>query len=105
MQPLPGERISSRGRFQVASREVLDGVAAELGHLRSRGLEPEDDGLLIAAALFRSMGLPYDALDALSDLEGQGDGWGEELHAFRERLVAELERPETADESGSAGGS
>jgi hypothetical protein len=105
VEPLPGERVGVRSRFQVASREVLDGVAAELGQLRSRGLEPEEDGLLIAAALFRSMGLPYDALDALSDLEAHGDGWSQELHAFRERLVVELERPETADESEDDAGS
>jgi len=105
VEPIPGERVGARGRFQVASREVLDGVAAELGQLRNRGLEPEEDGLLIAAALFRSMGLPYDALDALSDLEAQGDGWSHELRAFRARLVAELERPETPDESDDAGGS
>jgi hypothetical protein len=91
--PLPGTETGPRARFQVASREILDDVARELGELRARGLDPEGDGLLPAAALFRSMALPYDALSVLEELRARGDLWSEGLRAFAGRLDAELNDP------------
>lgn len=91
--PLPGTDVGPRARFHVASREILDEVARELGGLRARGLDPEADGLLVAAALFRSMALPYDALAILEDLRERGDPWSGELEAFGERLRHDLADP------------
>jgi hypothetical protein len=87
---LPAGRISRRATFSVAPREVMDGVARELGHLRVAGLDPAADGLLAAAILFRSLGLPYDAADALSALRERGEPWSPGLEAFGQRLRADL---------------
>ncbi len=95
IEPLPGDRIGPRATFVVASREILDEVAQELGKLRQRGLDPEDDGRLAAAAVFRSMGFPYDALDILRELEAAGDPLAPGVRDFHRRLVDELASPET----------
>lgn len=95
IEPLPGDRIGPRATFVVASREILDEVAQELGKLRQRGLDPEDDGRLAAAAVFRSMGFPYDALDILQELEAAGDPLAPGVRDFHRRLVDELASPET----------
>lgn len=90
---LPGTLVSPRAPFQVAPRPVLDDVARELGRLRERGLDPEGDGLLPAVALYRSMALPYDALDALETLARLGDRRSPELRTLHDRLRAELTEP------------
>jgi len=87
---LPEGRVSRRAAFSVAPREVMDGVARELGQLRMAGMDPSGDGLLAAAILFRSLGLPYDAADALSALRERGEPWSPGLEAFGQRLHAEL---------------
>ena len=95
VEPRPGDRIGPRAAFQVASREILDELARELGGLRQRGLDPEGDGRLAAAAIFRSMGFPYDALDFLVALEASGDPWAPEVQDFHRRLVEELTSSDT----------
>ena len=95
VEPLPGDRIGPRATFIVAPREILDEVAQELGGLRRRGLDPEGDGRLAAAAVFRSMGFAYDALDTLTDLQAAGDPLGPEVTEFHRRLVDELASSET----------
>lgn len=86
----PAGNAGPSARFRVASRDVLDHVARELGRLRDLGLDPEEAGLLPAAALFRSMNLPYDAKAALDELRRRGDPWSEGLARFDRRLDAEL---------------
>ncbi|MEX2531940.1 MAG: hypothetical protein WD960_14320 [Gemmatimonadota bacterium] len=87
---LPGEASGPSAVFSVASRELLDEVAGELSRLRGMGLDPEGEGLLVAAALFRSLRLPYDALAALEALEARGDPWSPELVRFHDRIRAGL---------------
>ncbi len=101
VDPFPGGRVSTRATFKVASREVLDEVASELGRMREAGLDPGGDGLLAAAIVFRALGLPYDAADALAELSTRAEPWSPELTAFRQRLADELEpRTEAENETG-----
>ncbi|TVR66024.1 MAG: hypothetical protein EA422_02850 [Gemmatimonadales bacterium] len=95
VEPRPGDRISPRASFHVASREILDELAQELGKLRQRGLDPDGDGRLPAAAIFRSMGFPYDAMDTLEALAATGDPLAPEVQDFRRRLVEELGSSDT----------
>jgi hypothetical protein len=99
VESLPGQRVGPRATFRVASRDVLDGLAQALGRLRSMGLDPEEDGRLAAAALFRSMALPYDALDALSRLQETDQPWSPALEAFHRRLIRDLGRANGAPDT------
>lgn len=100
---IPAHRVGPRATFHVAAREVLDELARELSRLRDMGLDPEGDGRLAAAALFRSMALPYDALDALTRLRDTREPWSGQLEAFHRRLVHDLSEPQHL--SGEAGSS
>lgn len=93
VETIPEGQIGPRARFQVASRDVMDEVATHLGRLREMGLDPEEEGILAAAGIFRSMGLPYDALDAIHLLQEGDDPWGPELQDFHSRLVQDLATP------------
>jgi len=83
---MPGDVMGPPATFSIASRELLDEVAEVLGRLRAMGLDPEEDGLLVAAALFRSLRLPYDALAALEALQALGDPWSPDLVRFHDRV-------------------
>ncbi len=83
---MPGEAMGPPATFSIASRELLDEVAEALGRMRAMGLDPEENGLLVAAALFRSLRLPYDALAALEALQALGDPWSPDLVRFHDRV-------------------
>lgn len=98
VETIPQGQVGPRARFRVASREILDEVADQLGRLREMGLDPEDDGILAAAGIFRTMGLPYDALDTLRLLQEAPDPWGPELQGFYQRLTEDLTHTDEIDD-------
>lgn len=83
---LPGGRMAGEERFRVLDADAADGVAAFLASLRDAGVDPQGDGLLVAAMVYADLGLLHDAAEALARLAAETDAAGRDplvdlLHA------------------------
>jgi len=76
-----GGRPAPEQKFRIASQEEETKLAAALADLRAAGLDPETDGLLVSALLYREAGLYYDARAALDRIDVQAAG--PEIHQLR----------------------
>ncbi len=76
-------RAAPPQRFRVATRQENAALAAKLRELRRMGLDPEGDGLFLAAVIYRDAGFFYDAQAALDRLTATGAATGRDFHLLR----------------------
>lgn len=67
-----GGRPTREQRFRVMGPEDGQALAETLERIRSLGMDPQGDGLFLAAVVYRDMELWYDAASALEGVEGGG---------------------------------
>lgn len=75
--------------FRVATAEEQAEVDAALAALAAAGLDPEAEGLLVAAVVLREAGFLYDARTALDRLEERGE-LGPEARLLRAEVLDSL---------------
>lgn len=84
-----GGRAAPPQRFRIAAQVELDSVNAQLEQLRAVGLDPQGDGSLLAAVVYRQAGLLHEALAALDRVALAG-GAGAEFRRMRGEIYAQL---------------
>lgn len=94
----PRGRPAQPQTFRVAGEPERAAIAHALDALRAAGLDPDGDGLLLAAIAYRDAGLVYRARAALDRLEATGGPLGPEALLLRARLL------EAAGDSAAADG-
>jgi hypothetical protein len=70
--PLVSGRLSERHAFRTLDEDRHRALSEDLALLAEAGLDPSDDGLLLAAIIYRDYDLFYDAHQALRELEASG---------------------------------
>lgn len=85
-----GGRASPPQRFRVAPWLAVDSVNARLAELREAEIDPEQDGLFLAALLWLEGGFPYEAARALDRLAARGEGSGRPFHQLRGEVYDRL---------------
>jgi len=75
-------RIGQQMEFRVLDAERYAAIQAAMDAMSASGLDPAEDGLFVAAVVYRDAGLVYDAAAALERLAAEGTG-GRLLHLMR----------------------
>ena len=95
--PLESGRLAERHAFRVLDEEGTGALEGELERLVSSGLDPEGDGLFLAAVLYRDYGLFYDALAALEELEATGSEMSRDALLLKGEVLDALGRLDEAE--------
>lgn len=90
-------RISQVQRFRVATDEEALALEGALQLLRDAGLDPEGDGLLLAALAYRDAGFLYEAAHALDRAAAGGAQLDAAFHLLRGEVYDALGRLDEAE--------
>lgn len=90
-------RVARPQEFRIADPETYTDVAMNLQALSEMGLEPERDGLLLAAIVYLDTGLFYDALVALRALETDEERLGPDVLLLMGEALAAMGRYDEAE--------
>jgi hypothetical protein len=85
----PSGRPALLQTFRVATADEQAEVDSALAALAAAGLDPESEGLLVAAVILRDAGFLYDARTALDRLEERGE-LGREARLLRAEILDSL---------------
>ncbi len=97
--PLESGRLAERHAFRVAEEGTVADVRTDLERLEELGLDPETDGLFLAALIYRDHGLYYDAHRALSRLDESGDEMNQDALLLLGEILDVLGRLDDASEA------
>jgi hypothetical protein len=107
--PMPGGRFGGEERFRVMDASTLEELGSFHDALTDAGVDPEGDGLLVAAMFFADLGLLFDAERSLARLaegtaESDRDPIVDLLHAqVLERLGRTAEATAAFDRAARGG--
>ena len=82
--------------FTVASEEAYRSVSDNLESLAAAGLDPDDDGLFLAAVVYREAGFYYEAARALQSLNETGTPMSAEAYFLLGEVLDTLGRVDEA---------
>jgi hypothetical protein len=88
--PVGSGRVAQEGTFRVIGESARGEVMDELAFLADMGMDPEDDGLFLAAVIYSEAGLMYDAARALDRLERAGGPLGASVYLLRGEVLNAL---------------
>ena len=86
----PRGRIAPEQKFRVMTDEERTNVEAAIAGLEAAGLDPNGDGLFMAALVYRDAGLIYESIRALNALRDQGMDAGFDYWQLRGELLDAL---------------
>jgi hypothetical protein len=94
-----GGRPTREEPFSVLGEAERQQLESGIEAISGMGLDPLSDGRMLAAVVFTDLGLYYDAVAAIAELEQAGDPLGADLYLLKGEVLDRLGRLDEAREA------